>query len=125
MRQSITKFAERIVLRHSDPDTHSKFRLVAVFARGSRVISYGYNSFLPLTGQQPFSRHAEEAALSRVPHDLIGDGDLYICRALADGTYGMARPCPSCMEAIREAGIDTIHYSLDNNNGWASEEIVY
>lgn len=69
--------------------------------------------------------HAEIAALSKLK-DISGlDAKkirLHVYRIRKDQKYGMARPCPSCMKAIRDAGIRKIHYTT--NNGYA-EEIIY
>lgn len=46
---------------------------------------------------------------------------LYIYRIRKDQPYGMSRPCPSCMAAIRDLGIRHIYYTT--NNGFAYEKI--
>lgn len=39
---------------------------------------------------------------------------LYIYRIRYDRPYGLARPCPSCMAAIRDLGIREIYYTTDD-----------
>ena len=46
---------------------------------------------------------------------------LYVYRTRCDQEYGIARPCPSCMAAIRDLGIRHIYYTT--NNGYAYEEV--
>lgn len=46
---------------------------------------------------------------------------LYIYRARTDREYSMARPCPSCMAAIKDLGIRNIYYTTDN--GLAKERL--
>ena len=46
---------------------------------------------------------------------------LYICREMASGGTGMARPCAACMAAIRDYGIKDIYYTTDD--GYAYEKI--
>lgn len=46
---------------------------------------------------------------------------LYIFRERYDQDYGLARPCPSCMAAIRDLGIRHVYYTT--NDGFAYEEI--
>lgn len=46
---------------------------------------------------------------------------LYIYRIRKDQLFGMARPCPSCMAAIKDLGIRDIYYTT--NNGYAYEKI--
>jgi len=119
MRIHICRMAEKLARSHHTPG--SRFRLGAIYCQGSRVFARGCNSNKP-AGTAPNSTHAEDACLRRVP--IVAGGDLYVCRALADGTIAMARPCDKCMKLIREKGVETVHYS--NKNGeWKSEEIIY
>ena len=46
---------------------------------------------------------------------------LYIYRIRHDQDYGISRPCPSCMAAIRDIGIKDIYYSTDD--GFAYERL--
>lgn len=72
--------------------------------------------------------HAELAAMKSVPWNVAHDirwnkACIYVVR-LAPGLhngYGMARPCPACMYAIREIGIRHIVYTT--NDGIAKETI--
>ena len=47
---------------------------------------------------------------------------LYIYRIRNDRLYGMARPCPSCMQAIKDIGIRNIYYTTDE--GFAHEILI-
>ena len=68
-------------------------------------------------------RHAEINALSRIkdcdydPKKLA----IYVYRIKKIKKYGMARPCPSCMQAIKDAGIKTIYYTTED--GYAEEHL--
>lgn len=46
---------------------------------------------------------------------------LYIYRIRNDQPYGLARPCPSCMAAIKDLGIKDICYT--SNDGYVYEQI--
>lgn len=46
---------------------------------------------------------------------------LYIYRIRHDQPFGLARPCPSCMAAIRDLGIRDIYYTT--NDGYSYEKI--
>lgn len=46
---------------------------------------------------------------------------LYIYRAGYGGVFKLARPCPSCMAAIRDIGIKHVYYTTDD--GYAYEKI--
>ena len=46
---------------------------------------------------------------------------LYIYRTRHDQEHGLARPCPSCMAAIKDIGIKNIYYTT--NDGFSYERI--
>ena len=46
---------------------------------------------------------------------------LYIYRKCHDRPFGIARPCPSCMAAIKDFGIRDIYYTT--NDGYAYEKL--
>lgn len=46
---------------------------------------------------------------------------LYVYRIRKDQPYGLSRPCPSCMEAIKDLGIRDIYYT--SNDGYVHERI--
>ena len=46
---------------------------------------------------------------------------LYIYRIRTDQPQGLARPCPSCMAAIRDLGIRDIYYT--SNDGYSYERV--
>lgn len=46
---------------------------------------------------------------------------LYICRIRKDQSFGIARPCPSCMNAIKDLGIRYIYYTT--NDGYVYKKL--
>ena len=46
---------------------------------------------------------------------------LYIYRIRKDQPFGLARPCPSCMAAIKDLGIRDVYYTT--NDGYAYEKL--
>ena len=67
--------------------------------------------------------HAEISCLNQIKHLDINFSKvkLYIYRIRKDQPFGMARPCPSCMAAIRDLGIRNIYYTT--NAGYAHEKL--
>ena len=65
--------------------------------------------------------HAEMSCLNQIKNlNLNFDKvKLYIYRIGNDREYRMARPCPSCMAAIKDLGIKHIYYTTDD--GYAKE----
>lgn len=112
-----------------------RVRVGAVVVKQHRIISSGCNSSTrtdiiqaKLDGKRygcdcAGKLHAESAAL--IPFikrkmDLSG-AVIYVYRERRDGTIANARPCPSCMSLIKQAGIKKIYYTT--NDGYAVEEI--
>lgn len=68
--------------------------------------------------------HAEINCINQLKHlDNINFSKvkLYIYRIRNDRPYGMSRPCPSCMAAIKDLGIRDIYYTT--NDGFVHERI--
>ena len=67
--------------------------------------------------------HAEISCINQIKHLNISFSKvkLYIYRIRKDQPYGMARPCPSCMAAIRDLGIRDIYYTT--NEGYSYERL--
>ena len=60
--------------------------------------------------------HAEINCINSIKHLDINFSKvkLYIYRTRSDKPFGMSRPCPSCMAAIKDLGIKNIYYTTDN-----------
>ena len=67
--------------------------------------------------------HAEINCINSIRNMDIDFGKvkLYVYRIRKDQPYGLSRPCPSCMAAIRDIGIKDIYYTTDN--GYAYERV--
>lgn len=67
--------------------------------------------------------HAEINCISSIRYLDINFSKvkLYVYRTRCDQEYGIARPCPSCMAAIKDLGIRHIYYTT--NDGYVYEEI--
>ena len=74
------------------------------------------NSLLP-------KLHAEINCLNQIRHLDINFSKvkLYIYRIRRDQDFGLSRPCPSCMAAIKDLGISKIYYTT--NDGYVFEQI--
>lgn len=137
MTQNDLKFFNRakLVSEFSDyPKTH--VGCVAVYQ--GKIIGFGYNSNKTHPLQKRYNRyrnfnnkassvhklHAEILCLSSISHlDIkFNRVKLYIYRTRHDQPFGMARPCPACMNAIRDMGIKDIYYTT--NEGFAYESLV-
>lgn len=68
--------------------------------------------------------HAEIHCLNQIKNMDINFSKvkLYIYRIRGDQPFGIARPCPSCMAAIKDLGIRDVYYTT--NEGYAYEQII-
>jgi len=68
--------------------------------------------------------HAEIMCLSSIRNLEIkwSKVKIFVYRIRNDSPFGMARPCPACMAAIRSAGIRNIFYTTDC--GYAYEKLL-
>lgn len=97
------------------------FRLGAVIVdRSKRILASSTNKMTkthPVQKQwsKKFSNgkqiylHAEIAALVKCRKQPYA---IYVARVLKDDTEAMARPCPVCMAALKEAGVKRIYYTI-------------
>ena len=67
--------------------------------------------------------HAEISCINQIKHLDINFSKvkLYIYRIRKDQPFGLSRPCPSCMAAIKDLGIRDIYYTT--NNGFSYEKL--
>ena len=82
----------------------------------NRYRNFNKESFIP-------KLHAEISCINSIRNlDInFSKAKLYIYRIRHDQEYGLARPCPSCIAAIKDLGIKDIYYST--NDGFAYENI--
>ena len=66
--------------------------------------------------------HAEISCINQIKHLDINFSKvkLYIYRIRNDQPFGLSRPCPSCMAAIKDLGIRDIYYTT--NDGFSYEK---
>ena len=113
-----------------------KVGCVAVYKH--KVISSGCNSYVTNPLQKRYNRfrfdtdatlhskHAELDCLLAIINRRDIDFSrvsLYIYRQYKSGEPGMARPCESCLNLIRDLGIRNVYYTGDNS--YINEEIIY
>ena len=67
--------------------------------------------------------HAEISCINQIKHLDINFSKvkLYIYRIRKDQPFGLSRPCPSCMAAIKDLGIRDVYYAT--NDGYSYERL--
>lgn len=101
---------------------------------GNKVIAVGYNQLKTSPVQKKYNKyrmgefpphvhndtlHAEIDALNKGSYLNVDWKDviIYVGRADKAGNPRLAKPCPACLEAIKERGIKRIYYTT-NENGY-------
>jgi len=82
-----------------------------------------YNQYREKSDSLLAKLHAEMSCLNSIKNQNINFSKvkLYIYRIRKSQPFGLARPCPSCMAAIRDLGIRDIYYTT--NDGYVYEKI--
>lgn len=65
----------------------------------------------PAESKSP-NAHAESKALRQAGY---GCKELYVTRIMANGDYGLAKPCFTCRQLIIKSGVKKVIYSVDAN----------
>lgn len=110
-----------------DFDNSMSFRLAATIVKSGKPIATGFNSFQSngfvdyytakmKSVRNSHTTHAEMDAVLRARNvtDLAGT-KIYVVRIMADGTYGMARPCEICETILFRYGIKRAIYSISDH----------
>lgn len=84
-----------------------------------------YNRYRNKEEHVPFmpKLHAEISCLNSIKHLDINFSKvkIYVYRKRHDCPFSLARPCPSCMAALKDLGIKNIYYTT--NYGYAYEKL--
>lgn len=113
----------KLLKRLKGQSTHPVHKVSAVIAKKNHVISIGYNKYKT----HPKSRHPwhyMHAELSAVLDNKFADlkgSTIYIYRETRDGVPAISKPCESCLQTLKLAGIKKVVYT---NNGKFTEENI-
>ncbi len=118
----------------SEISNFNKYRIGAVLVIKNKIIARGYNSQKGHPLQKRYNTvrtdmgenshhpiHAEMDVLKKLKGIDLKNAELFIYNINNNGEQRMARPCGACMDALKEHGIKTIHYSTPD--GFATEYI--
>ena len=96
------KFAREYIDR-----SNCRIGMYAEIIKGGKVLSRGFNKKM-----FDSSIHAEIDALRRLRWQKNGaeGATITVIRYLSNDSFGMSKPCPDCMKALREAGVKRINY---------------
>lgn len=111
----------KLALNSADPETGRYRMAAAILDHKGNVLSTATNSYVKThprqskyavkTGNEHKAYlHAEIAALVRVKNGT--PAKIVVVRVGNTGELRLARPCPVCMMAIKEAGIESIEFTV-------------
>lgn len=113
----------------------AKINIGCVAVYQGTIIGVGFNTNKTHPMQKKYNRyrngenfipklHAEINCLNSIRYLDINFSKvkLYIYRKRKSTKYGMCRPCPSCLAAIKDLGIKHIYYTTDE--GFVYERMV-
>lgn len=104
--------------------SEGQFRLGSVLARGRRIISTGTNiskshpvqSHYAKKSGQPRRIHLHSEIRTLLRSKKSGDV-IYVARVSKSGhSLRKAEPCEMCKLALKDMGVKTVFYSIDNHN---------
>jgi dCMP deaminase len=87
-----------------------------VLVKNTRIISVGYNGFLPKTPHKSFVRDGHEIATVHAEQNAISDCARRGVECSDCSAYVTHYPCINCAKILISAGIKTIIYNNDYNN---------
>ena len=113
---------------------YDKINIGCIAVYQGQTIGLGCNSNKTHPVQKKYNRyrnwedfipklHAEISCLNQIKHLNINFSKvkLYIYRIRNDQPFGLSRPCPSCMAAIKDLGIRDVYYTT--NDGYVYEKL--
>ena len=114
---------------------YNKIHVGCVAVYHGQIIGIGCNTNKTHPAQKFYNRyrepsdtmlpklHAEISCINQIKHLDINFSKvkLYIYRIRKDQPFGLSRPCPSCMAAIKDLGIREVYYTT--NDGYVYEKL--
>jgi tRNA(Arg) A34 adenosine deaminase TadA len=121
MSSRLIEKLKRLALDSAQPET-GRYRIAAaVLDRKGKILATGTNSYVKTHPRQAELAkktgnshrhwlHAEVAALVKVKNGI--PAKIVVVRVGNAGELRLAKPCPVCMMAIKQAGIESIEYTV-------------
>lgn len=107
--EKILDYACMLAYAHWGRDSRKRFSVAAVAKRSSGPWVCSVNS-------SSVDRAPRAHAECRIVGKLDRGVTVYVARPMADGTWGMAKPCPGCRIALRAFGVKKVYYTISQGN---------
>lgn len=126
----------------SEMSSFPRVHIGCVVSCGSKVMSAGFNTSKTAPIQKKYNQyrnfdanspatglihslHAEISALNQLKYSDVDFSkcEVWTYREDRNGNLAKSRPCPGCLQMIKDLKIKKIHYTT--NEGFVDEEIIY
>ena len=111
MKRKFFELAKKL----SAKSNHPKHQLGCVIVDKNRIVSVGFNKIKTHTkSTHAFQMlHAELDAIIGVDKEELRGCTAYLYRNTKNGNLAISKPCLACEMALKEAGVKTVHYTVD------------
>lgn len=108
-----------LIINMLPPLIHQRWKVIAVLI-GKKPISIATNNLEKthpiMSKANPNKRaHAEIRCLRNAPLEKIKGSTIHVYR-FSEGSFRMAKPCPTCMSYIQEMGVKKIIYTTNHDS---------
>ena len=116
IRPSWDEYFKKIVLATSDRSSCNRLQVGCLLVKDNRIISQGYNGFLPGCPHESIVRDNHEQATLHAEQNAICDCAKRGVSSAGCTAYITHYPCIICMRLLCAAGISVIKYINDYKN---------
>lgn len=115
-RPSWDEYFKKIVLATSDRSPCKRLQVGCLLVKDNRIISQGYNGYLPDCPHTSIIRDNHEQAIIHAEQNAIADCAKRGVECLNSTAYITHYPCIICMRLLCASGIKKIKYIFNYNN---------
>ena len=116
IRPSWDEYFKKIVLATSDRSSCNRLQVGCLLVKDNRIISQGYNGFLPGCPHESIIRDNHEQATLHAEQNAICDCAKRGVSSIGCTAYITHYPCIICMRLLCASGISVIKYINDYKN---------
>lgn len=121
IRPSWDEYFKKIVLVTKERSPCERLQVGCILVKNNRIISQGYNGFLPGCPHKSIVRDNHEQATVHAEQNAIADCAKRGVSCINSTAYITHYPCVICMRMLCASGISCIKYLEDYKN----DELVY
>ena len=115
-RPSWEEYFKNIVIETKKRSPCERLQVGCVLVKDNRIVSQGYNGFLPGTPHESIVRDNHEQATVHAEQNAISDCAKRGVSCLGSTAYITHYPCVNCMKILCASGIKDIRYIEDYRN---------